>query len=570
MTPNLTFFESRVLMDVDDDLVKQNSEADEVMVLSHRPTHFMNPDLSRNDTSRYAVPSSPPFTYRPPSCVNHRSLPPYTEGNNSHGYFSGCSTHRDSRTSNNTKRDDTSNPIDRRIFHHQLKVAETIAIPAKPVNPIRLYVEEQLQRLKLFGCIYPEDLFVMFLRIPHHIQQHLRFPISQRRQLDLLPFDRQKTPSQHHNRTFNVTTSSSKLSINSSSLAPVLQRKTLNFSVGIERKDVSVPLSDDPMQRTDKPKLWDTKHRPKKIENDHENKFENKSSGLNDCQPSRDIDKVFERLVKSKCDKQVLYIKTRSLRPQDLLIDDNSDHQNNIKSNRKFDNQNCSKSSYSGLRWYKNDICSSSQDLRKYGKVALVVLLGGKDMLALDWLPFLSHFFNFAVGDQTLRDQTSSTERSNDFSNQNLDQNSNQTSSKDSKSKAIIGKQSTDTAVHSRRVIQPLVSLPMFAWEEQKMGDEDFSSFIEATYQQSHQQNEKGKTSRVNSYSNGEVKTELHVGGGGVNCGIRSAFMMLEYPGSGSSCGPPSVRSIVESAVKVNLKIGIMKDWDNWNNERSV
>lgn len=38
-----------------------------------------------------------------------------------------------------------------------------------------------------------------------------------------------------------------------------------------------------------------------------------------------------------------------------------------------------------------------------------------------------------------------------------------------------------------------------------------------------------------------------------VNCGLNLASVLIEYPGSGQSCGPPSVETILDSAVQVRI-----------------
>lgn len=120
-------------------------------------------------------------------------------------------------------------------------------------------------------------------------------------------------------------------------------------------------------------------------------------------------------------------------------------------------------------------------------RLSLVVLFAGKDMVAVDWLPFISRFFNFVVSDENRR---------------------------------RIRRRPTAESL-SRR-IEPIFDVPEPVAEA--LGHMGAGVPVKAFH--------------VTAYRGAAI------------CAIHAAIIVVEYPGYGQTCGPPTVETITDAAVQ--------------------
>lgn len=363
---------------------------------------------------------------------------------------------------------------------------------------IRRYMKRQMQRLCLHGCHYPDRLFVMFLSLPPFFQRHLAVPVTQRRRVQTL---RRTTDRYRTHRSSDV---------------PRGAYRRFDASHG--------QLSKTPVKSRSSclPPAYFSSIRPRPLcfPKEQANNFSAGEAGrlLADSSVFPGCDSRLIRLVKSHRDTEPLLIQTTQLRSTHLK-------QINVPPSGNIPPVNTSK---------KTPINRHKEGSnRNQGTVALVIFCGGKDMLSLDWLPFLSHFFHYAVKDRAGR----------------TDVNKGHTK----KTKWLP--------------IKPLVPLPPSLFRSNSKTGRPTShggsptttapeSYLDSdlTPTESESVCESSLTDGTTTpppSGHAGLKSHLHLNGRAIQCGLRSAFLLLEYPGSGCCCGPPSVISIVDAAIKV-------------------
>lgn len=277
------------------------------------------------------------------------------------------------------------------------------------------YVLAQLQHLKLHGCRYPKDMFVLFINVPSATELYMRRLACERR--PITTSYRQKGKQKTAHRTLNRNMNSNK--ILQASFASIDTTSSKTTTVGQHS-----------------------------VTSDKDNQ---EYEGL-----------VFTRAVRWKEAALPLLIRSRSLIPDDIAQSDSNET-----------------------------------------KVCLFVFLSGKDMVAFDWLPFISRFYNYTV--------------THGYKNERRNA---------SKVKSSCNMPAAPGRDGSRKKIfahQYPLSIPF------RMGNNEKSA---------------------ESLPAVATSTQLYSIFDSVSCGLRFASLLVEYPGSGQSCGPPSVDSITDSAVQ--------------------
>lgn len=202
-------------------------------------------------------------------------------------------------------------------------------------------------------------------------------------------------------------------------------------------------------------------------------------------------------------------------------------------------------------------------------------------------LPFLSHFFNFAMGQRTVKRSSASTQRA---TSNLMSPDSSKEYSSCIKLRLVNPQLSSNRKMkngpksHSR-IVKPLVAFPssLFNMEHHRgsrletVSSESSNGIDTKSYRRSvssgtiqeslHVVEHPFSVYKVGSIVEKEsldrkkdsrpstsfvTESELHFSGEGVCCGMRVGFLLFEYPGSGLSAPPPSMPAIIEAALKVS------------------